>query len=104
MDPFLSENRGRFPVGYRYDPLVLHAWFESNWAKYCALLVTLYLAGIRGLKLYREKRKSLSFKGLLAAWNVGLAVFSLVVALRTLPWLTYVLSEKGFYYSVCSAS
>lgn len=40
-------------------------------------------------------------RGLLAIWNTGLAMFSIMGAFRTAPELLHVLTHHGLFHSVC---
>lgn len=46
-------------------------------------------------------RKPFDLKGPLALWNLGLAVFSFMGAMRTVPQLLNNLYQNDFYYSIC---
>jgi len=72
------------------------------WASYVAAslyLVSLWLGGA-----YMKDRPALDLKVPLALWNLFLAVFSLVGALRTVPHLALMLSSYGLDYTVCRAA
>jgi len=71
------------------------------WISYVAAV--LYVAGLRWGQAAMEERKAWNLHVPLAAWNLFLAVFSLVGALRTVPHLLLLLSEHGFDYTVCRA-
>merc|ERR1712055_1219947 len=49
-------------------------------------------------------RSPFQLRGLLTAWNIFLAVFSIMGAARTLPEFIYTISTQGFYHSLCIPS
>lgn len=51
-----------------------------------------------------KDRKAYDLRTFLALWNLALAVFSLVGALRTVPHLLLLLGDFGFEYTVCRAA
>lgn len=53
-----------------------------------------------GTKLM-SSRKAFELKPLLLAWNISLAVFSILGAIRSIPELYHVLTTQGFYHSAC---
>ena len=103
------------PSGFRYDyvlkienetfinPLfrsVAMNWMKENWS--ISLLISLlYILTIYGLERFMEKRQEFKLKNILIIWNASLALFSIFGAYRTLPEFIYILTQKGFKYSVC---
>jgi len=57
-----------------------------------------------GGQAYMADRSPFQLRGLLTAWNIFLAVFSLMGAARTLPEFIYTISTQGFYHSLCIPS
>jgi elongation of very long chain fatty acids protein 6 len=47
-----------------------------------------------------ERLKPFDLRGPLAAWNLGLALFSFVGFLRTAPHLVHYVATRGVYESV----
>ena len=49
-----------------------------------------------------DGRKRFELRRLLALWNIGLSVFSLVGAIRLIPEMFRILNEdNGFHKSIC---
>merc|ERR1719447_2566377 len=57
-----------------------------------------------GGQAYMAERSPFQLRGLLTAWNIFLAVFSIMGAARTLPEFIYTISTQGFYHSLCIPS
>lgn len=78
----------------------------SNWTRdnlwISLVLVTLYVIFCFGGKALMKDRVAFDLKPLLALWNLGLSVFSILGALHTVPVLLWHLSENGLYYTVCT--
>lgn len=72
------------------------------WLAYVA--VGLYLVGMWMGGNYMSERKPFDLKGPLNAWNLFLAVFSLIGALRTVPHLLGTLSTFGIEHTLCRAA
>jgi len=51
-----------------------------------------------------KDKQPFDLKAALALWNLFLAVFSFVGALRTVPHLLMMLQSQGFRYSICQAA
>ena len=76
-------------------------WFRQNWAT-GLLYVAVYLVVIAVLKAYMKNREKFELKKTIAAWNFGLAFFSVLGVVRTLPELVRLLSlDGGFHRSAC---
>lgn len=72
------------------------------WISYFAS--TLYLVGLwKGSSMMKD-REPYGLKTALALWNLFLAVFSFIGAVRTAPHLLYMLKDYGFEYTVCRAA
>lgn len=72
------------------------------WLSY--VVASLYLVGLwMGTSSMRHK-KPFDLKMPLAAWNLFLAVFSFMGAMRTLPRLLMLLNTQGFDYTLCRAA
>lgn len=77
-------------------------WMGENWhvSIYASLL---YISFIYFGGLLMKNRQPFQLRGLLTAWNIGLAAFSALGFLRTAPEVFHVLKqENGFHHSVCS--
>lgn len=78
-------------------------WMKENWTL-CLWLIGAYLCAIfLGQAMLRNSRPFVLRKAL-TFWNVGLAVFSIMATVRTLPELITILRQpSGFHHSVCSS-
>ncbi|XP_078603624.1 very long chain fatty acid elongase 6-like [Branchiostoma floridae x Branchiostoma japonicum] len=90
------------PFGFeeRFDSAGFHRWFRARWwwsAVFSAAYVLLVFGG-RSLMRHREPFR---LRLPLVLWNTGLAVFSILGALRTNVTLTHIILQKGFLFSVC---
>jgi len=72
------------------------------WLSYAAS--TLYLLGLWMGTSVMKDREPFALKSTLASWNLFLAVFSLIGAIRTAPHLFAMLTDFGFEYTVCRAA
>ena len=68
------------------------------------LLVTLYLALIFYIPKLMEKRSPIKLKAFFAFWNLALTTFSIIGSVYCVPRLFQIVSQRGFYSSVCGAS
>ena len=76
-------------------------WMVENWLRVCSWAAGLYLTLIFGGQYAMSGRPRFELPWLLPAWNVFLASFSIMGALRTLPEFLHALSTGGIYNSVC---
>ena len=67
------------------------------------ILVTLYVVLVFGVKSYMADKKRVEVKAVWKWWNLGLSLFSIWGASRTVPHLIHSLMhpERGFKYTVC---
>jgi len=75
-----------------------HRW----WISYCAS--TLYLIGLWMGSSMMKDREAFGLKTTLAIWNLFLATFSFIGAIRTAPHLFIMLKDQGFEYTVCRSA
>jgi len=86
---------------FNYNPVGV--WCRSHWwISYAAS--TLYLICLWCGTSIMKDREPFGLKSLLSLWNLFLAVFSFIGAIRTAPHLFAMLTEYGFEYSVCRAA
>ena len=79
----------------------MYPWFEQNWtwSLYC---VAAYLLIIAALRIWMKNRGELRLQLLFALWNVGLALFSTLGAVRIVPELArLLLMDNGLHNSIC---
>uniref|UniRef100_A0AC35GD18 Elongation of very long chain fatty acids protein n=1 Tax=Panagrolaimus sp. PS1159 TaxID=55785 RepID=A0AC35GD18_9BILA len=60
-----------------------------------------YLISMKWLQKWMESRSPYNLKGALIAWNGGLAIFSILGALRTSEEFIHTVKEEGLYTSLC---
>lgn len=78
-------------------------WMSENWHKsiiYSIIYIVLLLFG----QYYMKNREKYDLRKPLIAWNVILAVFSTIGALRVWPEFILALTKHGVEYSVCDNS
>nr|BCB67643.1 C16 elongase [Parietichytrium sp.] len=64
-------------------------------------LSALYVVTVFGIQAAMKDRKAFDLRTALAVWSMGLAVFSIVGSLRTVPALFKMLSSRGVYHVLC---
>jgi elongation of very long chain fatty acids protein 3 len=85
----------------KFDLTGWRRWFGQHWSLTIYISVV-YVALIFSTQFIMRNRKPFRLTGLLTAWNSGLAIFSTIVFLRTVPEFIHVLSApNGFHNSVC---
>ncbi len=89
------------PFEKSYDCMPLVKWVGDN-MHHPFIQVAVYLLGIYFGSIYMAKRNPLALDTQLALWNLGLSLFSMVGALRTMPYLIATVSAKGFVHSICA--
>jgi len=72
------------------------------WLSYAG--TALYLVSLWGGMEYMKNRKPFDLKGVLAVWNLALAVFSFVGMIRVVPWLLVIWKTFGWRYTLCRAA
>jgi len=92
-----------FEMENTFDGAYLCALTRSMWWM-SYVVVTLYLIGLWTGTSSMRHRQPFDLKRPLAAWNLFLAVFSFIGALRTAPVLLTTLNTHGFNYSLCKAA
>ena len=90
--PFLE----RYEKGFDGEPWVE---FSAEHGEIPVFAIALYLVVVFYVPDYLKK--PLKLKGLWAVWNLALAVFSTLGALRVVPTLVGALFTRGLRYSVC---
>ncbi|XP_046772483.1 elongation of very long chain fatty acids protein 6 isoform X1 [Gallus gallus] len=78
-------------------------WMQENWKK-SFLFSALYAAFIFGGRHLMNKRAKFELRKPLVLWSLSLAVFSIFGAVRTAPYMLYILMTKGLKQSVCDQS
>jgi len=77
-------------------------WFGNYW-KVSLILSIIYIVGIRWASERMKHRKRFQLQGPLFLWNVGLAVFSVLGASRTVPELLSSVGTNGWIDStICT--
>lgn len=75
-------------------------WFQKYW-HYSFYYSILYIATVFGGQYLMRKREKFHLYHSLVAWNVVLAVFSIVGTARFLPYFFATIGQKGLHHSVC---
>ena len=85
-----------------FDYRTRQQWMESNW-QMSFTFTAVYLSSIVIGQLIMKSKPAYNLRSILTLWNGGLAIFSILATLRTLPELITILQgENGLYDSVCS--
>ena len=86
-----------------FDEPSFFKWMTSNWTQ-CFWYSLVYVTAIFIGKRVMKEKERFEIRVLLVLWSAGLAAFSILGALRTLPEMVYVIREHGWEYSMCSPS
>lgn len=92
-----------FPFERTFHYTEKRQWMQENWHS-AFYWIGIYMVLVFGGRAYMSQRPAFKLKPLLITWNIGLATFSILGALRTLPEMVHVLRYFGFYHSVCNPS
>nr|AIW65585.1 elongase 2 [Tigriopus japonicus] len=87
-----------------FEHMEIKPWFQENWSTIVSYCAGLYLLFIFCGQAYMAQRPRMEMRSILVGWNVFLALFSIMGAIRTLPEIVHVLSTQGIYHSVCIPS
>lgn len=79
--------------------VVTRTWW---WVSYA--VVSLYYIGLCMGGNFMKDRKPYGLKNVLALWNLFLAIFSFIGAVRTVPHLVMMVTTYGFDYTLCRAA
>lgn len=77
-------------------------WMRENWHA-SIYFAAVYVVAIFLGQAYMSKREKFDLRGALIAWNLLLAVFSTLGALRTWPEFISALRSQGLTHSMCSS-
>ena len=83
-----------------FDENAFHNWIAKYWTTsivYAAIYVLLIFMG----RWYMADRPRFDLRRPLILWSLGLAVFSIAGAVRTIPEMWFMLKNYGFEESVC---
>lgn len=86
----------------QYRDSKLH-WMSENWQK-SILYAFIYIAAVFGGRKLMETREKFDLRKALVAWNLVLAIFSAIGAIRVWPEFYHVITHHGVEYSVCNNS
>lgn len=73
--------------------------YDRPWIPF--VFVIAYLIFLKVGPAYMKDKPAFRVQKLLAAWNLGLSVFSTIGAMRTVPTLLFHLLTRGPHYTVC---
>lgn len=93
---------GIFYFEHAFDPVEAVHWMDGFWTNSFYLVGAYLTFLVVGQKVMRSRARFQLTKPMIL-WNLGLALFSIFGAIRTVPELWFVLNraENGFHYSVC---
>lgn len=75
-------------------------WMKTHW--YYALYISLvYIIFIFSAQRLMKNREKFELRKYFVVWNFGLAVYSILGTLRTLPEFIYIVTTHPIKYSVC---
>ncbi|KAI8491529.1 hypothetical protein Bbelb_307290 [Branchiostoma belcheri] len=83
-----------------FDSAGFLRWFRTVWP-WCFPLSAAYVALVFGGRRAMAAREPFRLKLPLVMWNLGMAVFSILGALRYIPALQHTVRHQGFLRSVC---
>jgi elongation of very long chain fatty acids protein 6 len=81
----------------------LGKWMQNNWTL-SVIISVIYMICIFAGRRYMESRPKYELRMPLLIWNLVLAIFSIVGAIRVWPEFIYALTNHGIVYSVCDSS
>ncbi|VDO59038.1 unnamed protein product, partial [Onchocerca flexuosa] len=91
------------PFEAKFNMMDSTKWMQENWFHSITSSIAYVISIYVGQKLM-ESRKPFCLDNLLIAWNIGLALFSLLGVCRMTPELLWSVRENSFEYSICTAS
>jgi elongation of very long chain fatty acids protein 6 len=108
------ELRNRFNYEYNYDFVFFferkfyndtfkipeQKWFQGNWSTSIGYSAVYVIFVLIGQKLMQKREKFHLYRSLVS-WNILLAMFSIVGAVRFLPSFVKILFGQGLEHSVC---
>jgi len=90
------------PLEDQYAAIPSMLWMQANWHHSLTLSLIYVLFISIGQKLM-AKRPAFDLEQPMFLWNAGLAIFSIMGAIRMSPEFYHVLFNQGFQYSICTA-
>lgn len=94
----LYPERKCFNMQYR---LSIIEWFRQTWLN-SFFYAFIYILTVFFGRYWMKNREKYDLRRALIAWNVSLAVFSIMGTIRVWPEFIYVLRNHGVIYSLCS--
>lgn len=85
-----------------FDPRWSTGWWRDNWWT-AFFWIGAYITFIYGGQYIMKDRPRFELRKILCVWNIVLAVFSTMGALRMTPEIIHLLQNFGFSFSVCVA-
>jgi len=106
MDNFTSQDiYGHvFPFEKQFNNQLVKDWVIENWISVCSWAGATYVLLVFSGQAYMSSRPAFKLRGLLTAWNIILAVFSIFGFLRTFPEFLHSLTVGGIYKTICDRS
>ena len=94
--PFASKP---FVIETTIDGLEFYFWLTENWT--CSLkCIILYLLLLVYLKNLMKNKEAFVLRGLMLCWNLNLALFSTLGAIRLVPELARILLTDGGFHTL----
>jgi len=90
------------PMEEGFEPAPLTLWMQDEWYHSFTLSFLYAISIYIGQKLM-SKRPAFELERALTIWNAGLALFSIMGALRMSPEFYHVITTYGIRYSMCTA-
>jgi elongation of very long chain fatty acids protein 6 len=94
MQPFLLP----FELNFKYEDY--YKYHQKYWVLVLPTILV-YLFGVFHGRKLMTTRSAFSLRRELLAWNVVLAIFSLIGAIRTVPDIIHTIWNNGLDYSIC---
>ena len=92
-----------FDFERKHDAVAFRKWALANQSTAWAIALT-YVVVIFSIKWFMKDTPRFTLRGPLALWNLATAMFSIVAALRTLPYMFRMLSKHGAMFTICDES
>lgn len=89
-----------FTFENNFSPELAKEWVQRNCSN-AFFICAVYVIVIFSVKFHMRNKLPFKLRRELTLWNIGLATFSILGTLRTLPELYHMVSSNGIYHSVC---
>ncbi|KAH7717966.1 GNS1/SUR4 family protein [Aphelenchoides avenae] len=93
-------HRFALPFEQNIDHIYVTYLFQNYWWHTITVSI-LYLIAVQQLERWMRPRPPMQLKGALTVWNGGLALFSILGAIRTTEEFAHTMLNEGLYRSLC---